>query len=381
LRLVLDANLRIYGHGRVLVARGRIITLTEHGPAALRALLADTATPAQRRLGDRLVAAGMAHPRPTPQHRPTTIVIPVRDRPADLARLLTTLNHPQRGLTPSRLEAQGGQTPLRVVDDGSRVPVEGAIRREVSGGPGVARNEGLKGVETELVAFLDSDTVPPAGWIDALAGHFDDPKVAAVAPRIRARNKRRSPLDMGTHPAEVRPGSHVSYVPAAALLMRRAALPDDPFDPNLSYGEDVDLIWRLIDAGWRVRYDPSVIVEHEERDTLKRRFKYGTSAAPLKRRHAGKLTHVVVRPWPAATVVLLAAGRPRLAALAYATQTVILARTLHKRQVPVHLAPLWTARATATTVIQFARLARPYGIGVLYGKMRGLPTILGPNIP
>ena len=50
----------------------------------------------------------------------------------------------------------------------------------------MARNEGLKGVETELVAFLDSDTVPPAGWIEQLAGHFDDPKVAAVAPRIRA---------------------------------------------------------------------------------------------------------------------------------------------------------------------------------------------------
>ena len=92
LRLVLDASVRLYDGGRVLVARGRIIRLTEAGPAALRALLADTATPAQQRLGDRLVRAGMAHPRPRPQHRPTTIVIPVRDHP--LARLAegSTLN-------------------------------------------------------------------------------------------------------------------------------------------------------------------------------------------------------------------------------------------------------------------------------------------------
>ena len=66
-RLVLDPSVRLYGGGRVLVARGRIIRLTEHGPAALRALLADTATPAQRRLGERLVDAGIAHPRPAPR--------------------------------------------------------------------------------------------------------------------------------------------------------------------------------------------------------------------------------------------------------------------------------------------------------------------------
>jgi mycofactocin glycosyltransferase len=162
----------------------------------------------------------------------------------------------------------------------------------------------------------------------------------------------------------------VSYVPAAALLVRRSALPDEPFDPELRYGEDVDLIWRLIDAGWRVRYDPSVVVEHEERDTVRRRFRYGTSAAPLKRRHPGKLKHVVVRPWPAVTLTLLAARRPRLAALAYAAQTVQLARTLHRHHVPVRLAPIWTARATARTVTQLGKLATPYGAGVLYGALR-----------
>jgi cellulose synthase/poly-beta-1,6-N-acetylglucosamine synthase-like glycosyltransferase len=244
-------------------------------------------------------------------------------------------------------------------------------------------------VETELVAFLDSDTVPPAGWIERLAGHFDDPAVAAVAPRVRALNRKRSPLDMGPHPAEVGPGKHVSYVPGAAVLMRRAALPDDPFDPDLRYGEDVDLIWRLVEAGWRVRYDPSVVVAHQERDTLRRRFKYGTSAAPLQQRHPGKLKHVIVRPWPAATLALLAARKPRFAALAYAAQTVQLARTLRRHEVAIHRAPLWTARSTVQTATQFAKLATPYGAGVLYGrlwtgrtppKIGGLPTILGPNI-
>ena len=46
----------------------------------------------------------------------------------------------------------------------------------------------------------------------------------------------------------------VSYVPTAALLVRRAALDSVTpgggavFDPALRYGEDVDLVWRLHDA-------------------------------------------------------------------------------------------------------------------------------------
>jgi mycofactocin system glycosyltransferase len=353
-RLVLDPAVRLYGGGRVLVARGRIIRLAEGGPAALRALLADTATPAQRRLGERLIDAGFAHPRPARRRVDVTVVIPVRDH-----------------------EVKGSGPLCVVVDDGSREPAvcEGAtvIRRERPGGPAAARNEGIAHVETEFVAFLDSDCVPPDDWIERLAGHFDDPRVAAVAPRIRASDGGRSPLDLG-------PGRHVSYLPSAALIVRMAAQPW--FDPALRYGEDVDLIWRLADAGWRFRYEPDVVVLHDERDRLKRRFWYGTSAAPLSRRHPGRLRHVVLRPWSVVTLALLA--RPKFALLLYAIQTARLARTLRRKGVPARLAPLWTARALVHTVTQFGRLTSPYGAGVVSGhlaaRMRGLPTISGPSI-
>jgi mycofactocin system glycosyltransferase len=361
MRLVLDTRMRSYGGGRVLVAGARIVRLTENGPAALRALLDGVATPAEHRLGERLVAAGLAHPRPCPRQADATTVIPARDRPADLARCLAAAG-----------------APVVVVDDGSGNGGEMAavcrrhgatlIRRDAAGGPAVARNDGVGHVETALIAFLDSDCVPSAGWIDELAGHFDDPLVAAVAPRVRALGGGRSPLDLGPHPAAVQPGQRVSYVPSAALVVRRAALPHVPFDPALRYGEDVDLVWRLVDAGWRVRYDPRVVVHHEERRTIARRFRYGMSAAPLARRHPGRLVHVVIRPWPAVMLALLLARRPALAALTYAAQTAILARMLRARGVPVRLAPFWTARALLNTITQFGVFASPYGAGVLYGR-------------
>src|SRR4051794_35481147 len=61
-RLILDPGVRVYEQGRVLVAAGRIMRLTDAGPAAVRALLEDQATPVERRLGRRLIEAGIAHP-------------------------------------------------------------------------------------------------------------------------------------------------------------------------------------------------------------------------------------------------------------------------------------------------------------------------------
>lgn len=137
-----------------------------------------------------------------------------------------------------------------------------------------------------------------------------------------------SPLDLGDRPGPVAPGTRLPYVPTAALVVRRSAL-GDGFDEALRYGEDVDLVWRLVEAGWRVRYEPSVEVGHREpvalADRLRRRFDYGTSAAPLARRHPGRLVHLVVSPAPAATVAALLARRPAVAATSFAVGTARLA--------------------------------------------------------
>jgi mycofactocin system glycosyltransferase len=315
-----------------------VIRLSPAGPAALRALLADTATPAQARLGERLLDAGFAHPRPARSSAPVTIVIPVKDDPSGLARCLAS----------GRLDTPGvRERPVIVVDDGSAVPIPRAIRRERSGGPAAARNTGLAHATTELVAFLDADTLPPADWIERLAGHFDDPRVAAVAPRIRAANRRRSPLDLG-------PGRVVPYVPSAALIVRTPVR----FDETLRYGEDVDLVWRLLDQGHRVVYDPSVVVLHHERHVWRRRFAYGTSAAPLAARHPTRLRHVRL-------------SRPR---------PVALARLLQEKGVPRRVALVWTAQALAQSAQAVKNLAGAYGLGVLWGTIGGLPTISGPRI-
>jgi mycofactocin system glycosyltransferase len=191
--------------------------------------------------------------------------------------------------------------------------------------------------------------VPRPGWLARLGPHLADPRLAVVAPRITALTAGGgwlagyeaavSALDMGPAPAAVRPFSAVPYVPSAALLVRRAAL-GGGFDPALRVAEDVDLVWRLAAAGWRVRYEPAATVAHDHPATaarwLARRFAYGTGAAPLAARHGAAVSPVVLAPWPALVwaALLLGAGRrpwwagPAVAGAVGSAATARLARRL-----------------------------------------------------
>jgi hypothetical protein len=99
--------------------------------------------------------------------------------------------------------------------------------------------------------------------------------------------------------------------------------------------EDVDLVWRLAAAGWRVRYDPTARVAHEHparaAQWLRRRAFYGTGAALLAARHGRAVAPVVLAPESAlAWALAIGGGRRGRAAAAgvLALTSVRLARRL-----------------------------------------------------
>src|SRR6185369_5256334 len=123
----------------------------------------------------------------------------------------------------------------------------------------------------------------------------------------------RSSLDLGLREAPVVPFGTVSYVPSAAIICRRAALIEvGGFDETLTSGEDVDLCWRLNEAGARLRYEPIALVAHDHRTELRKWFArkafYGGSAAPLSVRHPDKTAPVVISGWALMTWILMAFG-------------------------------------------------------------------------
>ena len=387
-RIEFDQGTKQLGDGSLFGGSpARVLKLTPAGQAALAELRAGpVSSAASATLARRLTDAGLAHPVPPPAAAAgdVTVVIPVRDRPAMLDRCVGSLT----------AHNANGQHGVIVVDDGSSDPAaaraiatrHAAIlrRRDVSGGPGPARNTGLAGITTSLIAFLDSDCLPPADWIAALASHFADPMVAAVAPRIVAPRvppgapssaarytAARGSLDLGGSPARVQPGGRVSYVPTAALLVRREALESvarhggtEIFDPGLRYGEDVDLIWRLDEEGWRIRYDPSVQVPHDGPTSwlglLERRFRYGTSAGPLARRHPANMAPLVLQPWPTVAVAALLARRPAVAAVTTTAGWLHLTDAVRRAGVPADGAPAATLTAIRQTWLGIGRYATQF---------------------
>lgn len=347
----LDDGTHVRDGGRLLWHEhgATVMRLTAAGAAELPHLLAGPPlSERSARLGRRLVDAGLAHPVPPDSSDgapcgDVTVVVPVRDRAEMLDRCLGAL----------------GSLPVVVVDDASqdaaaiahvcRMHEATLVRRERNGGPAAARNDGIEHVTTSLVAFVDSDCVVPSRWLDALVGHFADPTVAAVAPRVRPASgdgsvlarylEQRSLLDMGPRPGAVRPFGPVPYVPTAALVARRSVVVDcGAFDEALRCGEDVDAVWRWHDAGWRVRYEPALVVAHTEPSSwsaaLGRRFRYGASAGPLALRHPGRLTPVIVHPVPGAVVAGVASGSPLLAAAGASVGGAALLRRLRARGLP-----------------------------------------------
>lgn len=315
-RLRAAAGLQLVRGGEVLLGGSplRALTLSPRGTALVSGWLAGqpvSEDPGERGLARRLLDAGLVHPDPParPPHviHEVTVVVPVY---ADSERLRACL-----------APLAGGPSVI-VVDDGSPEPDPIAaaaqeigaryVRHAQNRGPSAARNTGLQAATTPLVAFLDADCVPPAGFPGRLLDHLADPAVGLVAPRITssergqgpiaAYERTRSALDMGPRPSLVRPYSTVWYVPSAAMLARRDAL-GHGFDEGLVLGEDVDLVWRLHDAGWQVRYDPAVAVAHEDRVRpvawLRRRVAYNESVAPLLTRHPERVPVLFLSP-PAA---------------------------------------------------------------------------------
>ncbi len=396
--VVADPSMQRRERGTVLLGGSplRMVRISEKGADLLDELLSGKPVPSGKgatSLVRRLLDGGLLQP--VPNHAPfttndVTVVIPVRGE-----------------LEPGLLDGIGVVAHIIVIDDDSPNPVAVpkhtshgvsvlCLRRPTNGGPAAARNTGLQAVDTELVAFLDADCLPRPGWLEPLLEQFADSEVAIVAPRITSieplgvpdhplltrYERAHASLDLGTQRGRVRARTRVSYVPSAALVCRVDALTAlGGFDEEMHVGEDVDLVWKLDEAGRTVRYEPSVTVGHRHRTTpwawLRRRFDYGTSAGPLAKRHPGALAPIEASGWSLATWGLVATGHPFAAGAVVGATAGMLSGKLDglSRPMPVaaqlagrgHLSagrtiaqglmrPLWPITALAIAFVPWRRL-------------------------
>lgn len=102
----------------------------------------------------------------------------------------------------------------------------------------------------------------------ACSSHHDDPTVLYNGSWRRWLPTWQRLPDIGARGrTAIREPQQVDYVWGHGMLLRLDALSEVPFDPGFfMYYEDLDLCWRLQEAGWEIWCDSRVLLWHHQSD-------------------------------------------------------------------------------------------------------------------
>ncbi|RYG88033.1 glycosyltransferase, partial [bacterium] len=200
-----------------------------------------------------------------------------------------------------------------VVDDGSKDDTSGVVRREFgddprvrlvtkpNGGKASALNLALAKAAAPIVVGVDADTQLPPDAIRRLVAPLADPEIGMTAGNVKVGNVHNAvttwqDVEYTTSQNLDRRAyallNCVTVVPGAIGAWRREAVREIGGYQTDTLAEDMDLTWRLRQAGWRAETVPDARAYTEAPETarafLKQRFRwtFGTLQCLWKHRSA-----------------------------------------------------------------------------------------------
>lgn len=196
-----------------------------------------------------------------------SVVVPTRARPQRLARLLDGLR--AQTLSPPRFEvivvADGATEETRTLLASKQAHAGLELRiaeHPAARGPAAARNTGWRLAAAPLVAFTDDDCVPAPAWLTVAL------ETARADTVIQGRTEP-DPAELANNGLFARTMQITSLGPqyeTCNIFYPRAVLKSlGGFDEGYGLtpgGEDTDLAWRAIGAGWHTAYVPDALVFH-----------------------------------------------------------------------------------------------------------------------
>ena len=146
-------------------------------------------------------------------------------------------------------------------------------------GAAAARNRGILGARHPVIAFTDADCIVDPDWLWQLVVPLEDASVGISGGGIRAVRPCNAVEEYGErihdHEKAIRVYKPPYAVTATWASRQSVLLEVGGFDESLPGGEDVDLAYRIVQAGYRLAYCAGAIVHHHNRSTLKALFREG----------------------------------------------------------------------------------------------------------
>ncbi len=190
-----------------------------------------------------------------------------------------------------------------LVDDGStddtpeiaaRFAAVRMIRQE-NQGLSVARNTGLGAATGEIVAYTDADCFAHPDWLTLLVHQLETSGATAVGgPNLTPEDGWLAGC-VACAPGQpihvLESDEDAEHIPGCNMAFRRdALLAIGAFDPLFrKAGDDVDVCWRLREAGYHLTFAPGAFVWHHRRQGprayLRQQAGYGEAEALLATRH------------------------------------------------------------------------------------------------
>jgi glycosyltransferase involved in cell wall biosynthesis len=175
-------------------------------------------------------------------------------------------------------------------------------------GLAAARNTGMRAATGEIIAYIDDDALADPDWLTHVAKTFASGSFAAVGgPNVLPPESSWVAECVANAPGGP---THVlvsdrdaEHIPGCNMAIRKEALERiGGFDPQFrAAGDDVDVCWRLLDAGERIAFAPGAVVLHHRRPTvlgyLRQQRGYGKAEALLERKHPDKYSAVGHVDW------------------------------------------------------------------------------------
>jgi GT2 family glycosyltransferase len=159
------------------------------------------------------------------------------------------------------------------------LPLDPHVVSVEEGGQMAAMASGLAASRTELVAFTDDDAVPRTDWLERLIMPFSNSEIGAVGGRdvvVADNTESTESLTelvgivtpwgrlIGNHHIGAGPARYVDVLKGVNCMYRRTAIaiPSNLRGSGAQVHNEVAIGLRAKSKGWKLLYDPQIIVDH-----------------------------------------------------------------------------------------------------------------------